>query len=179
MDMLNWRAARWRPGSLGSRLAPLALALLCLLPIGARGTLTSPTLLITSVDSEASVKRTLVRLEGRFPYSDMVQQPYAMNLFIRELEKGEEFVCYAMWNVFVGKDKMLEDGLDRDDAFALEGIVEPAESGHMLHIGPRHIHVELPEGFKAGPAEAVLWVWYEGEPVFSNAFEFEIEEAKW
>lgn len=156
------------------------VGLLALAASAAHGTLTSPELVLSRVDSESGAKGTLVRVEGVFPFDDLVQQAYPLQLFIRSLERPDRFVCFSVpWGVMEGGEKAFEDGLDEDETPLIGRAGAPSKDGRILQVSPRHMRVRLPEKFPSGLAEAQLFVMYNGAPVFSNVYPFEIEDGKW
>ena len=139
----------------------------------------SPALHISAVDSQSGSKHRLIRLTGTFPYDDLIQQPYPLQVFVREAE-GEKYVCFSVpWGTMMGKHEAFQDGLQVEDVPLIAANAKPDDGGRILHVGPRLIRVQLPKDFPAGPAEATLFVMYRDEPIFSNTVPFEIEEAKW
>jgi len=165
---------RWR-----LRLA-LAAATASMLAVAANGTLTAPELVLSRVDSQSGAKGVLVRVEGVFPFEDLVQQPYPLQLFIRSLEKPKRYVCFSvLWGVMEGDDEIFEDGLDEDETDLVGPLGKRSKEGRFLQVSPNHMRVRLPGGFPSGLAEAQLFVIYQGSPIFSNLFPFEIEKASW
>jgi len=177
LDLSRWNrlvgGARWH------RIVAV-VGLLVWAASAAHGTLTSPELVLSRVDSEAGAKGTLVRVEGVFPFDDLVQQAYPLQLFIRSLERPKRFVCFSVpWGVMEGEDEAFEDGLDEDETPLIGLAGAASQDARILQISPRHMRVRLPEKFPDGAAEAQLFVMYNGSPVFSNVYPFEIVKGGW
>jgi hypothetical protein len=148
------------------------------LPGPARSSLTAPTLMLASVESEAGHDGgPLVRVTGEFPFSDLIQGDYPFQLFIRQLEPGTRFLCFSVrWGPMEGDHPLVEKGLDEKEALELGSFAQPTADARFLSLAPGRIEVQLPEDWPTGPAEAQLFVIYEGSPLFSNPLPFEVEE---
>lgn len=162
-----------------SFLIVLLAAALVGLPSPARPSLTAPTLMLASVESEAGYGGgALVRVTGEFPFSDLIQGDYPFQLFIRQLEPGTRFLCFSVrWGPMEGDHPLVEKGLSEEEALELGSFARPAADARFLTLAPGRMEVQLPKDWPAGPAEAQLFVIYEGSPLFSNPLPFEVEEA--
>lgn len=157
----------------------LGLALVGALVLGseARATLTFPALAIEEVTATPGAKGMLVRINGTFPFEDMVQLPYPLQVFIHQ---GERFVCYQLpWGVLAGKDEIFEDGLSEEAVARIAQVAKPDKHAKVVQVSDSQIRVQLPDDFPEGTAEVQLFVMYEGAPIFSNAMVVELEDEKW
>ena len=59
---------------------------------------------------------------------------------------------------------------------ALLSMGSPGVAGRLLLLVEDRMELQLPTSFPAGPAEALLYVMYEGMPVLSNAVPLQIPE---
>jgi hypothetical protein len=142
----------------------------------ARGTPTSPALLLTDAETEAGESGTLLRVQGSYPYSDLIHQPYPLQLFVREVQNGTRYVCFSVpWGVMEGESTVFADGLDEAAVAQIGSLSTPSPDGRIVNVSPKHISVHLPADFPPGPAEAQLFVMYQGRPVFSNPLRFVVE----
>lgn len=162
-----------------SFLIALMAAAVAGLPGPAESSLTAPALMLASVESEAGHDGgALVRVTGEFPFSDLIQGDYPFQLFIRQLEPGTRFLCFsARWGPMEGDHPLVEKGLSEQEALELGTFAHPAADARFLTVSPGRMEVQLPEDWPAGPAEAQLFVIYEGSPLFSNPLPFDVEEA--
>jgi hypothetical protein len=142
----------------------------------ARGTPTSPALLLTDAETEEGESGTMLRVQGSYPYSDLIHQPYPLQLFVREVQNGTRFVCFSVpWGVMEGESAIFADGLDEAEVEQISTLSTPSPDGRIVKVSPQYISVHLPADFPPGPAEAQLFVMYQGLPVFSNPLRFVIE----
>lgn len=176
MSEIAFRFCR-NPGT--SCLIVLLAAAFAGLPRPARSSLTAPALMLASVESEAGYHGgALVRVTGEFPFADLIQGDYPFQLFIRQLEPGTRFLCFSVrWGPMEGDDPLTKKGLSEKEALELGAFAHPAADARFLALAPGRMEVQLPEDWPAGPAEAQLFVIYEGSPLFSNPLPFEVEEA--
>lgn len=146
----------------------------------ARSTLTAPTLMLATIESEAGHGGgALVRVTGEFPFSDLIQGDYPFQLFIRQMEPGTRFLCFSVrWGPMEGDHELVRKGLSEKEALELGEFARPSEDARFLSLAPGRIEVQLPEDWPAGRAEAQLFVIYEGAPLFSNPLPFDVEEAR-
>jgi hypothetical protein len=153
-------------------------ALLALLGVAdATATLTAPALFLRSVDATTADAGTLVRLEGSFPFGDIVQEPYDLQVFVRKVGPEGRFLWFPIRGTPLrGETPAVAGGLDEGSVWAMMLWAVPSESGRLLHVSEGRIEVQLPRSFGAGPAEAQLFVLYRGTPIFSNSLRFDVPE---
>jgi hypothetical protein len=139
---------------------------------------TAPALALSRADATRGQVGVLVRVEGVFPDADLLQQPYEMQLSVREVARGTRFVCFALSRgVFAGETDAIANGLDEDSVWDMMAAARPIDDGRILQLAPGRIEVLLPASFPSGPAEATLFVIYQGAPVFSNPVLFSIPDT--
>jgi hypothetical protein len=154
----------------------IALGSLSLLAVAAHAISTAPALVLTSVDAVSGSDVRIVRLEGVFPGEDLVQQPYPLQVLIRETQSGKGYVLYDLSRgAFEGNLPDLVGGLSAAGVRALDQQGEPAEGAALMLLARDRLEVSLPVGFPNGPAEAVFFVIYKGTPILSNAVSFVVE----
>ena len=138
---------------------------------------TDPYLALTagSVQSAAGVR--VIRLEGSFHAGDLIQLEYPLQVLVRE-KSGASYVRYDLADdaVWVGSEPMLTNGLEPYEAEALLSNGSPGVGGRLLLLAEDRMELQLPDSFPSGPAEALLYVMYEGLPVLSNAVLLQIPE---
>lgn len=139
---------------------------------------TAPALELSRADATRGRVGVLVRVEGVFPDADLLQQAYELQLFVRETTSGTRFVCVSLPNgVLVGEADALANGLDEESVWEMMEAARPSAEGRVLLLAPGRIEALLPPSFPSGPAEATLFVIYQGDPVFSNPVRFAIGEG--
>jgi hypothetical protein len=145
----------------------------------AHATLTAPTLRLAAVEAESGgTGGAMLRVTGDFPYDDLVQGEYPLQLFIRQMGDGTRFICFSFrWGPMEGDHPSVEKGLTPKEALALGEIARPSEDARFLELAPGRMDVQLPADWPAGEAEAQLFVVYVGTPLFSNPIPFVVEEA--
>jgi len=140
---------------------------------------TAPALALSRADATRGQVGVLVRVEGVFPDADLLQQPYQMQLFVREGARGTRFLCFALpRGVLAGETAAIANGLDEDSVWDMMAAARPIDEGGLLQLAPGRIEILLPASFPSGPAEATLFVIYQGAPVFSNPLPFSIPDAE-
>ena len=172
----------------GTKLAPmhrlaatLLLALLLTLiatdgPRRVHAAGTAPPLSIRHAEATKGATHTWLRLEGTFPSGDLVQQPYPLQIIVREIGSDDDFVWFAPPGATrTGRTGFTSLGPSWIEALEASAAEDP--SSRILHFGPESIEVQLGPGFAASEGEAVFLVVYQGGPVFSNRFRFEVEET--
>lgn len=162
--------------------ALLAVSILgSMAPSRTAATATAPALAIRSVEVDFTKEDgVLLQVEGVFPFEDLIDLPYPLQLFVRV---KEDFLCFSVrWGPMGGRLKELKDlktGLT-DEAVDLIGLfAEPDSEAAIMNVGPRRMEVLLPPHFPTGDAEAQLFVMYRGAPIYSNAVEFKIAKEGW
>jgi hypothetical protein len=135
--------------------------------------ITAPALALYSVDALAGASGTLVRLRGAVPDADLVQQAIEIHVLVRELRTGSRFVAFSLpFGAFEGNDPNLVGGVDADAVFSLLEVMRPSAEARILELSSSRVEIQLPRSFPPGPAEAVLFLVYEGEPILSNPVVF-------
>ncbi len=141
-------------------------------------TITKPTLLIEAATAFSDSDGVIVRVEGTFPYAELIQRGYPMQIFVREGGKGTRFVCLSpSWGLRGGDHPLVKDGLDSKIAWQLRSITNPIDDAHFVSVNPGVIEVQIPADFPTGIAEVQFFVLYKGAIVFSNPMPFVIEKA--
>lgn len=149
--------------------------------VQASATATAPALEIRSVEVDYTKEDgVFVRVDGVFPFEDLIDLPYPLQLFVRV---KEQFLCFSVrWGPMGGELnelKGLKNGLT-DEVVDLIGIfAQPDSEAAILNVGPRRMEVLLPPRFPTGDGEAQLFVMYRGAPIYSNAVKFKIDREKW
>lgn len=167
--------------------AARATALIALLFIAstasfrADATATSPALAIESVEVDYTKEDgVFLRLDGVFPFEDMIDLAYPLQLFVRS---KETFLCFSVRQGPMGGElKELKDAKNglTDEIVDLIGLfAQPDSEAQILSVSPRRMEVMLSPHFPSGDAEAQLFVLYRGAPIYSNAVQFKIHKENW
>ena len=161
------------PGRFG--VAALGIALF-FAPARGSATITAPALAVTGVQSTSGERGTVIRVEGEFPFGDIVQTAYGLQIFLRETDEGRSFLCFALdRGVFRGESDAVAGGLDAETVWEMMEAAEPSTSGRVLHIGPSAIELWIAPDFDFERAEVGFFVLYHEEPIISNFVPFWLE----
>lgn len=145
----------------------------------APATITAPSLVVRSAVARFDPDGAILRVEGAFPFAELIQRDYPLQLFVREAGKGTRFVFFSVkWGTRVGDDPIVNKGLDSELAHHVLHLATLTDEARFLSIQPGVIEVQLPPDFPTGIAEAQLNVFYEGLVIFSNPMPFLIDEAE-
>lgn len=142
---------------------------------------TSPPLAIQSVEVDYTKEDgTLVRVDGTFPFEDLIDLPYPLQLLVR---KKEKFLCFSVpWGPMGGELeelKDLKDGLTSEVVDLIGIFAQPDSEAKIVSVGPKRMEVLLPPDFPTGDAKAQIFVMYLGAPLFSNPVAFKIKKESW
>jgi hypothetical protein len=112
---------------------------------------------------------TILRVEGSFHSEDLAQVPFPLQILVRELTSGTQYVRIdPMAGAVKGDDPALSDGLQIDDVAGLLAGGSPEPAAQVVELSEERIDFVLPDWFPLGPAQVQLFVWNEGDPVLSN-----------
>jgi len=154
----------------------LGVLLCCLAAAPLSAISTGPTLVLMSAGSASGASSRVVRLEGVLPAEDLVQVAFPLHVLVRETRSGTAYVRYDFsTGAFAGTADVLADGFDPEDVAGLLRGGGAAPDARVVLLDRDRIELRLPDSFPSGPAEAVLFVLYEGAPIMSNGIQFEIE----
>jgi hypothetical protein len=154
----------------------LTLFLATLVAPGAMGTITDPTLAVTSAVSVSGASARVVQVEGVFPSQALVQVDYPLQLLIRDTGSGTRYVRYDFaGGAVTGVAPELADGLDAGDVFSLLAQGDPAPEARVVFAAPGRIEVLLPASLATSQAEAQRFVGDQGTPFLSNPVPFAVE----
>ena len=155
------------------RLHRSCIAALCLFLMGSAVALasqTDPFLELQEARAISGPTRSVVQLTASFPDQDLVQLAYPLQVLIRVVGAGDDYVRYDLSaGAFVGSSPDLRDGLSADEALALLDEGTAVMDARVTLVGPGRIELQLPQAFPEGAAEAQLFVENEGEAILSNA----------
>jgi len=154
------------------RLAALIVAAVLWVGVPVSASWTAPPLALTAADSTPTALGTLVRLDGRFPASDLVARRYPFQVFVQAHSDPGRVVCFsALWGTLSGWIP-LADEFDLEELIALAPeYLQPDPGGELVYLGESRIEVMIPPEFPRGRANIVLSVEYQGAPVLSNDLE--------
>lgn len=153
--------------------------LLSPLPSPARAAITAPALEIVQVQTARAPSGVWARFDGSFPTEDLVQSPLAIQILVRSLAKGADFIRFELSvGVFEGTSDTLLDGLSVGDIDSVVAASRPSTTARLLGLASNRIEVLLPPEFPAGAAEAQLFLLYRGERLLSNPMSFVVPEAQ-
>ncbi len=156
-------------------LAVVALALAVLLPASGLATGTAPPLDVTAVSARRGDEGTWLRIRGNFPAGDLVQQPYPLQIVVRQLV-GDRFAWFSLPSSKMhGAYPHLGTPPDAAVMNGMAAIAADAPGARLLRLAGEEIEIQLDPAFPSGPAEAFLAVLYEGAFVFSNTVVFEVQ----
>ena len=162
------------------RLVAFALAAaIATSPAAASGT--APPLAIQSAEvAYTKEDGVLLRVKGTFPYADLIDLPYPMQLFVH---KKEHFLCFSVpWGPMGGELKELRDlkeGLTSEVVDLIGILAQPDSEAAVLSVGPRRIEVLLPPDFPTGDIDVQIFVMYLGAPLFSNVMSLKVHKESW
>ncbi|MEE2662822.1 MAG: hypothetical protein VX681_01780 [Myxococcota bacterium] len=112
---------------------------------------------------------TILRVEGQFHSDDLAQVPFPLQVLVRNLHSGTQYVRLDPTAGAVrGDDPSLSDGLQINDVAGLLAGGSPEPAAQLVELSEERIDFVLPDWFPFGPAQVQLFVWNEGEPVLSN-----------
>ena len=163
------------------RPAAISAALLMgLLPLLASAAITAPALELVQVQTARAPSGVWARFDGSFPTEDLIQSPLEIQILVRNLASGAQFVRFELAvGEFEGSSDTLLDGFGLEDIDAVLAASQPsAAAPRLLGLASNRIEVLLPPSFPAGLAEAQLFLLYRGERLLSNPISFVVPEAQ-
>jgi hypothetical protein len=165
------RSGRW------ALAATLALGIALGGPVAPAGAaMTAPALSLSSARATTADGGVLLRVEGEIATRDLVQHALAIHVLVRPLDAGGRFLTFELpTGAFEGADPGAAGPVDAAVVETVLSVMAPAADARLLEIGPHRIDLLLPASFPAGPAEAVLFMVYEGDVLLSNPVAFSIE----
>ncbi len=168
---MDFRALR------STRTLGITAVLFGLLAATVRATPTDPFLALRSATA-TSGDVVVLRVEGSFHSSDLKQTPFPLQLLVRDIGSGVDYVRYDLLNGgFSGTAWTLLDGLQAFDVSGLLAAGTPDPTARVLEISEDRIDVVLPDLFTANDAEVQLFVWHEGNVVMSNPLPLPLAEV--
>lgn len=139
---------------------------------------TSPVLAVGSAKAFRGETGILLEVRGDFPYVDLVQHPYPLQVFVRERTSGTRYVLFSLPDgAGEGDTPVVIGGIDQNNVWEAMWAAQPTAAARLLLLAPDRLEVLLPPSFPDGPAEVQLFVIYQGQPVFSNAGLFSISAS--
>ena len=133
------------------------LSLLALLSVPAHGSITDPELSLHGAVARTGVTRVL-RVEGRFHTDDILQIAYPVQLLVRSLATGSDYVLYTLGTgSAAGRSDRLSDGLQSTDVPSLLSGGTAAPTATLLGLSRGHVDVRIPLSFPAGASEVQLF----------------------
>lgn len=162
------------------RPAAISAALLMgLVPFLASAAITAPALELVQVQTARAPSGVWARFDGSFPTEDLIQSPLEIQILVRNLASGAQFVRFELAvGEFEGSSDTLLDGFDLEDIDAVLAASQPSAAARLLGLASNRIEVLLPPSFPAGEAEAQLFLLYRGERLLSNPMSFVVPEAQ-
>ena len=156
-----------------------AALLMGLLPLVASAAITAPALELVQVQTARAPSGVWARFDGSFPTDDLIQSPLEIQILVRNLATGAQFVRFELSvGEFEGSSDTLLDGFDLEDIDAVLAASQPSAAARLLGLASNRIEVLLPPSFPAGLAEAQLFLLYRGERLLSNPASFVVPEAQ-
>ncbi len=158
----------------------VAAALLMVpLPFLARAAITAPALELVQIQTARAPSGVWTRFDGSFPTDDLIQSPLEIQILVRNLANGAQFVRFELSvGEFEGSSNALLDGFDLEDIDAVLAASQPSATARLIGLAPSRIEVLLPPSFPSGAAEAQLFLIYRGERLLSNPMSFDVPEAQ-
>lgn len=162
------------------RVAAIATTLLMAPPPFLAGAaITAPALELVQVQTARAPSGVWARFDGSFPTDDLVQSPLEIQILVRNLANGAQFVRFELSvGEFEGNTDALLDGLSVEDIDAVLAASQPSAAARVLGLASNRIEVLLPPSFPAGAAEAQLFLLYRGERLLSNPLAFVVPEVQ-
>jgi len=112
---------------------------------------------------------TILRIEGQFHSDDLAQVPFPLQILLRNMHSGSQYVRLdPVAGAVRGDEPALSDGLQIDDVAVLLATGSPEPAARLIELSEERIDFVLPDWFPFGPAQVQLFVWNEGDPVLSN-----------
>ena len=148
-------------------------------PFLAGAAITAPALELVQVQTARGPSGVWARFDGSFPTEDLIQSPLEIQILVRNLANGAQFVRYELSvGEFEGSSDSLLDGFTVEDIDAVLAASQPSAAARLLGLASNRIEVLLPAAFPAGAAEAQLFLLYRGERLLSNPMSFVVPEAQ-
>ena len=156
-----------------------AALLMGLLPLVASAAITAPALELVQVQTARAPSGVWARFDGSFPTEDLIQSPLEIQILVRNLASGAQFVRFELAvGEFEGSSDTLLDGFGLEDIDAVLAASQPSAAARLLGLAPNRIEVLLPPSFPGGAAEAQLFLLYRGERLLSNPLSFTVPEEQ-
>ncbi len=171
---IRWQARSWiRFVAIGAALSLVPWPLLV------SAAITAPALELVRVQAARAPSGVWARFDGSFPTDDLIQSPLEIQVLVRSLASGAQFVRFELSvGEFEGSSVALLDGFDLEDIDGVIAASQPSATARLLGLASNRIEVLLPPSFPAGEAEAQLFLLYRGERLLSNPMSFVVPEAQ-